>query len=683
MKNLLIGLLCVTVFFGCNAPKVKDANSSNSTSELNTQVCIYGGTSSAVIAAYALKKQGKEPIIICPEKHIGGMTTGVLSNTDIVNKYAVTGLSRKFYRDLGKHYGKFEEWLFEPHVAEELFLSYLKEVDAKILYQWRLKDVIKEGAKIESILIENALDTTETMQVSATVFMDCTYEGDLFGHKNAEISYFYGREANSQFNENFNGVFVHPNRHQFKAPIDPYVVAGDSTSGSLWGISSEPVGEPGSADTKMQAYNFRLCLTRDSANKVPFTKPDNYDPSQYELLRRLIINREKAGWNMQNNIIYTYSAALQGKKFDTNAKGPFSTDCIGCNHNYITSSYEDRAKIWKEHEDYIKGFLYFMSHDPEIPERTKEDFLSFGWAKDEFIDNDNFPYQLYVREGRRLNGEYVMTEHNCTGKEVAEDGIALAAYKMDSHACDRHVINGTVKNEGNVEESRGTGPYPVSYRSLTPKREECTNLLVPVSLSATHVAFGSIRMEPVFMAMGQAAAIAANIAIDNQSSVQEVDIKSIEASLKDDPYLNGGVKDYLVDDFTADLDLKGQNEKITKCKECYGQSFTLMIKKALATFKPNIERKGKYKVYYYMAGAERAKMKYNKDFEMTETFKINIKHAEGSLRKEVSFSENRDEWVNLGIYTFDPENEDQYIRLVNDNMDFTTADAVLFVPEEL
>jgi hypothetical protein len=367
------------------------------------------------------------------------------------------------------------------------------------------------------------------MTITAKQFIDCSYEGDLM--ERAGVSYFYGREDNKDFNETLNG-FQLRTVHQFPDSIDPYVVRGDPSSGLLWGISESPALEQGRGDKSIQAYNFRLCLTDDPANRRAFERPAGYDSTQYELFLRAL---EKTPLDPQRFLkIDKFDVC---PKYDINNRGAFSTDMIGANHDYPEADYATREKIWNEHVEYTKGFMYFITNDERVPKELRDQFAVMGWAKDEFVDNDNFPTQLYVREARRLNGEYVMTEHNCRGDEVVDDGVGFGAYGMDSHNCNRIVVNGWVKNEGDVQVGV-KAPYPIAYRSLTPKRAECTNLLVPVCVSSTHIAYGSIRMEPVFMVLGQSAAVAASLAIDQNVGVQDVKVSEIQQILASSPNLD-------------------------------------------------------------------------------------------------------------------------------------------------
>ena len=501
------------------------------TKEKEVDVCIYGGTSSGVIAAYTASKLGKSVLLVEPSNYLGGMTTGGLGQTDIGNKQAITGLARLFYKRVGDHYGKAEQWTFPPSVAMKVTQQFVQETNMEVLYHYRIVAASKEGTELKEISVENAVNPTTSplLKIKAKSFIDCSYEGDLMAK--AKVSYTVGRESNTTYGETYNGVQLR-DKHQFPDGVDPYKVEGDSTSGYCWGISDSKLKPAGSGDSLVQAYNFRLCLTPIKENQIPFTKPKDYDASTYELLGRALRKMEPdinkvllIGWNMPE------------KKYDVNNRGPLSTDMIGMSSAYPEADYATRAKICQAHAAYTKGFFYYLSHDEAVPDTLRKQVLKLGWTKDEFVDNDHFPTQLYIREARRMIGEYVMTQHNCQGDSIVEDVIGQAAYTMDSHNCQRIVVNGMVKNEGNVEIG-GFPPYPISYRSITPKREECTNLLVPVCLSASHIAYGSIRMEPVFMVLGQSAGVAASMSIDANTTVQNIEVKALIRFLKKNPYLD-------------------------------------------------------------------------------------------------------------------------------------------------
>jgi hypothetical protein len=405
-----------------------------------------------------------------------------------------------------------------------------------VLYDYRLKAVKKTAAVISAITIEQATHpgATTDRRIKAAMFIDCSYEGDLMAM--AGVSYTVGREANATYNETYNGVELRE-KHQFPDGIDPYVEKGKPESGLLWGISPEPLQPNGTGDNKVQAYNFRICLSKDPANQIPITRPAGYDSTRYELLLRVLEKEPNRPFHL-----ILKPDLMPNQKTDINNNGPFSTDMIGMNYAYPEADYNKRKEIQQAHEGYNKGLLYFIGHDPRMPAHLQKEMLKWGYPKDEYTDNGNWSPQLYVREARRMIGEYVMTQANCQGREVVADSVGMAAYTMDSHNCQRIVIEKDgvkmVKNEGDVQVG-GFPPYPVAYRSLVPKEKECKNLLVPVCLSASHIAYGSIRMEPVFMVLGQSAAVAAVLAIRGKTSVQRVDIPAIQNILREDPLAEG------------------------------------------------------------------------------------------------------------------------------------------------
>jgi hypothetical protein len=514
-----------------------------SDSQPDYDVVIYGGTSAGIAAAIQSARMGKTVLLIEPSQRIGGLTTGGLGQTDIGNKVAIGGIAREFYQNIRKYYedtarwkwqkkeeyadggqtrtaeGEDAMWTFEPSAALEVYKAMLAAENMKLVYGERLnrKDgVTKNGSSITRIEMESGT------AYSGRMFIDATYEGDLMAA--AGVKYFVGREANSVYGETFNGVQLQDG-HQFPEGVDPYVKPGDPKSGLLWGISENKLAEKGGGDDLVQAYNFRICLTDDEANRIPITEPENFDPAKYELLVRLFeAQPDKRGLND-----YFIWSAMPNDKTDINNRGGFSTDMINMSHAYPEAGYEEREAIVNAHKDYTRGLLYFYTSDPRVPKALQEAVLRWGYPKDEYTDTDNWSPQLYVREARRMIGGYVMTQVNCVGKEVVNDPVGLAAYTMDSHNCQRIVVNGQVRNEGNVEVG-GFPPYPISYRSIVPKKNEAGNLLVPVCLSASHIAFGSIRMEPVFMVLGQSAAIAGSLAIDQDLNVQDVryeDLKKV------------------------------------------------------------------------------------------------------------------------------------------------------------
>jgi hypothetical protein len=381
-----------------------------------------------------------------------------------------------------------------------------------------------EGGAIREIVMESG------KVFRARMFIDASYEGDLMAK--AGVSYKIGREANSTWNETLDGVRAQTPKHQFTVPVDPYRVPGDATSGLLPFMQAGDGGTPGEGDKCVQTYNFRLCYTKNPQNRLPIQPPPKYDVARFELLARYLEALVASGLTPKMAEFWNPIWMPNGKT-DINNNGGFSTDFIGANYNYPDGNYAMREQIWKAHEDYVRGFVYFMATSPRVPTSIREEMKQWGPAKDEFMDTDHFPNQLYVREARRMVSDYVMTEKNCRGQVKAEDSVALGAYGMDSHNCQRLVKDGHAQNEGDVQVA-GFPPYPVSYRSIVPKAGQCRNLLVPVCLSATHIAYGSIRMEPVFMILGQSAATAAVMAMERDLTVQEVNYAQLRERLLQD-----------------------------------------------------------------------------------------------------------------------------------------------------
>jgi hypothetical protein len=405
-------------------------------------------------------------------------------------------------------------------VAEALFDELVKEARVSTWFEQPLGSVRKEN------LLLTEMTTTRGEVFRAKMFIDATYEGDLMAM--AKVSYTVGREANAQYGETLNGVRAETPHHQFIVKVDPYVKPGDPASGLLPLVQPDEPGAPGSGDRSVQTYNFRLCFTTNSANRLPISPPAGYDPGRYELLARYMEALVAAGKNPKLAEFWNPIWMPNGKT-DINNNGGFSTDFIGANYTYPEGDQGERQRIWEEHQHYTLGFLTFLATSPRVPEDIRSEMRRWGPCRDEFPDTGGWPRQLYIREARRMVSSYVMTEHNCRGTTRAEDSVGLGAYNMDSHNCRRLVNHGRVENEGDVQV--GVKPYPISYRSIVPKREECGNLFVPVCLAATHIAYGSIRMEPVFMILGQSAATAACLAIDEHVPVQQVPYDKLKTTL--------------------------------------------------------------------------------------------------------------------------------------------------------
>ncbi len=542
MKSLIyIFPLALAILQGCS--------SGSSSDKYMADVIIYGGTSSAVTTAVQVKRMGKSVILVSPDRHLGGLSSSGLGFTDTGNKEVIGGLAREFYQLLYKHYMNPESWkwqkqsdygnkgqgspaidgekrtmwIFEPHAAEEAFEEMISSNNIKVYRdEWldRANGVIKKSGSIVSI------STLSGKSFSGKIFIDATYEGDLMA--SAGVSYTTGREACSEYNEEWNGVQTGDipwKHHDFGTlKISPYLVPGDSLSGILPGISSVAPGIRGDGDKRVQAYCFRTCLTKNESNRVPFTRPAGYDSTRYELLIRIY----NAGWRGTFNKF----DPIPNMKTDVNNHGPFSFDNIGMNYDYPEAGYERRREIIQEHINYQKGLLYFIANDPRVPAEVRDEMNKWGYSKDEFTDNGNWPYNIYVREARRMLGEYVMTENDVLGKREVPHSVGMGSYNLDSHNTQRYIrADGYTENEGDIELPTNH-PYMIDLGSILPKKEECRNLLVTVCPSSSHIAFGSIRMEPVFMILGQSAGTVAALALEENKSIYDLKYEDIKARLE-------------------------------------------------------------------------------------------------------------------------------------------------------
>lgn len=636
-------------------------------------ICVYGATSAGVIAAYTAKKQGKSVILIESSKHIGGLSSGGLGQTDIGNKYAITGLSRDFYRKVGQHYGKFEKWTFEPSVTLQIFKNYIKEAKIEVLLQKQLMKVIKTNTTIQIIELKDEFN--KKLTIKAKFFIDCTYEGDLMAK--AGVSYTVGREANSKYNETWNGSQL-LDKHQFPDGVDPFVSKGDSTSGLLWGISMEKLEKNGSGDKKVQAYNFRVCLTDSIENQIAITKPEDYNPEKYELLLRYIEKKQphELNWALM------HIQPMPHRKLDINNSGPFSTNLIGGNYEYPDADYETRFKIQKAHENHIKGFFYFLGNDTRVPVHLRTEMKKWGYPKDEFVENNNFSPQMYVREARRMISDIVMTEKHCIAQETVNDGIGLAAYTMDSHNTQRILVkdaNGKyqVKNEGDVQMGLGgLNPYPISFKAIIPKKSECTNLLVPVCLSASHIAFGSIRMEPVFMVLAQSAAMASCLALESKKNLQEIDINTLQNNLKNNPLANGTLPEILIDNSDSlNFNTIGNWAKVGKGYGRYGKDYVQANLKEnqnnQAKFSTTFRNKTSYKAYIYIPKTEGHVSKLD----------VSIKIEDKILSKQLNIESEESDWFLIDTFSVLPNQKGEVV-ISSTERGILVADAVLWVPSK-
>ena len=528
-------------------------------------VVVYGGTSAGVTAAVAAARAGQRVVLVEPGRHLGGLTSGGLGATDIGRKEAIGGLAREFYRRVKQHYAHPAAWryerpgafrsqqhdpaedvmfFFEPHVAEQIFRDLLREARVMVVFGERLDlkvGVVKRDGAITALVMESG------RRFSGRVFIDATYEGDVMA--GAGVTYRVGREAKAEYGETRNGNQPHllrhrpvPSPHDFRRAVDPYRRPGDPASGLIFGVQDGGAGVEGAADDRVQAYCYRLCLTNVPENRVPFTAPADYDPAQYELVARylnssVMLPEYPQGGAIEHPVLgdnllrQPPGVIMPNRKSDSNNKDPVGFNLVAGNYAYPNGDYATRAHIIREHIRWQQGLIWFLATDPRVPARFREPLQEWGLARDEFTDTGHWPHQLYVREARRMTGAYVMTERDCDGTRAAPDSIGLGAYAMDSHNVRRYVDeNGHIRTEGTIGLAVKR-PYPIAYAAITPRREQCTNLLVPVCVSATHVAYGSIRMEPVFMILGHSAGSAAALVIENDAAVQDIAPSALRARL--------------------------------------------------------------------------------------------------------------------------------------------------------
>lgn len=487
-------------------------------------VVVYGGTAGGVMTAISAAREGLSAAVLEPSAHLGGMVTGGLSRTDFGKKEVIGGIALEFYQRAGKKYGREIEWMPEPRVAEEILNEMVREANTVTVFlKHRLKEkggVRKQGLKITAVTMENGASFT------GEIFVDAGYEGDLLAQ--AKVDFTWGRESSSQYNESLAGVRAKDRNHQFDFPVSAF----DEKKRRLPEIQKEPRGEIGAGDRKVQAYNFRMILTNDSENRIPFEKPAGYDPNRFELAARWLneFAKQKGRAPRMNEVLLP--AQIAGKqKWDFNNRGAFSTDYIGKSWEYPNASYQRRAEIWEDHARYTRELFYFLTTDPRVPKETQAEIAPFGLSKDEFIDNRHWPYQLYIREARRMVGDYVVSQKDIQTELTKSDVIGMGSYNSDSHNVQRYVTpEGDAQNEGNMEVA--VTPYQIPYRVLLPKKTQAANLFVPVCFSASHVTYSTLRMEPQYMIIGQAAGVAAKMAIEKKIAVQDVDTAALTAKLR-------------------------------------------------------------------------------------------------------------------------------------------------------
>lgn len=532
MKKLIILLLIACYYVPLSAVEKYD-------------VVVYGSTSAGITAAIQVARMNKSVLLISQTNHLGGMTSSGLGATDINQREPIGGISREFYQRIYTHYmnpnawhngkgwtyysrllGKYfwwgkddnlkMQWMFEPHVARNIFDQMLMEAGVRVVFNERLNLMSGVEMKNNNII---RIKMESGKKYEATIFVDATYEGDLMAKSG--VTYTIGREANSLYNETMNGILPGNYAHKSKGKIDPYLIPGNPESGLLPFIEPKASGSKGEGDHRLQAYCYRFTLSKNPENQIPIQKPENYNPLWFEHIYRWV----EATPDITLNDILTLTP-IPNDKTDTN-----HADFIGANYAWPEGDYLVRDSIAQMHKDYVLGLLWFLAYDKRMPEHIRKDMRIWGLPKDEFRDNGNFPYQIYVREARRMVSDYVMTEHEVLGKKVAIDGVGLATYWFDSHVVSRFVDEeGALRDEGTFWSVENI--YPVSYRSIRPKAEECTNLLVPICISSSHAAYGSIRMEPVYMVLGQSAGIAAVMAVNEKTTVQKLSYEKMKPLLE-------------------------------------------------------------------------------------------------------------------------------------------------------
>jgi hypothetical protein len=658
-------------------------------------VVVYGGTSGGVIAAVQAARSGRSVVLISPTEHLGGLTTSGLGWTDLGKASILGGLSLEFYQLLYTHYQADSAWnwqtresfgnvgqggpafhavtktasVFEPKVAEAAFNKLLN--DARVPVVRGLLD-LQNGVELIGNRI-SAIALEDGRRFHGKMFIDASYEGDLL--PGAKVSFTTGREANAEYGETFNGIQNgRALKNQLRSGIDPYKVPGEPASGLLTGVEPPDTTADGSADRRLQAYCYRMVLTDVAENRVKIERPEDYDETHYELVFRSIEAGQTSGFFKLD--------LMPNRKTDSNNTGGISTDFIGANYgdgwDWTTLSHMERAALARKHEDWQRGLVWTLQNHPRVPASIKEAYRPWGLPADEFVDNRNWPYQLYVREARRMISDVVMNERHCTGEVVVSDSIGLAAYAMDSHHTRRLVRDGEVKNEGDVQMPLAN-PYPVSYRSIVPKRGECVNLLVPWSLSSTHMAFGSIRMEPVFMILSQSAAVAADLAIQDEVAVQEVAYAKLRSQLVELGQ-SLGEPGHLQPTEVID---NSRTDRIVIDGEWNASSATPGFVGSDYLHDLN-ESKGTKQVTYQLSpaavGTFRIFMRWTANPNRASNVPVAIHHAEGVTNTTVNQRENGAKWNIVGIYKFDG-NAGQSVVVSNSGSDgFVIADAIGLSP---
>ncbi|MET7818400.1 FAD-dependent oxidoreductase [Micromonospora zamorensis] len=633
---------------------------------VKADLVVFGGTAAGIVAAVQARRMGRAVVVIEPGTHIGGMTTGGLGNTDVGITASIGGIAGEFYRRIYAKYNRIVltptspmRFTFEPHVAQAVLDDLIREAGVPVYTGHRLRRVHRRGTRIVGVETENG------QNFAAPVFIDASYEGDLMAR--AGVSWVVGRESGSEFDEKLNG-FQLATEHQHFPQVSPYRVEGVAASGLLPGISTSVVPN-GTGDERIQAYNFRMCLTQ-APERIPFPKPSGYDPADYTLLRRLI--------NTGYTGSFFNSIDVGGGKTDSNNDGSFSTDYVGANYTFPTASYAQRDSIKAEHVRYQQGLMWFLANDPDLPPWVRSRTGKWGLAHDEFSASGGWPPQLYVREARRMRSAYVITEHDSLGATNVADSVGMGSYMVDSHICQRVVVDGRVFNEG-VVAVPVRQPYPISYRSIVPTASQCTNILVPVCLSATHAAYGSIRMEPVFMVLAQSAATAAMMASDKDLDVQDVDYGLLASRLRADEQILRWPEDageVILDSAAPGVTRAGKWSSGTTLPGYYAIDYEHTQNTAGATssitFVPQLPAPGTYSVY----------LRWTATPGRASNVPVDILHAGGTAKRTVDQRMSGGEWVSVGAYRFTATKKDAVRIRTNGVNGSVVADAVRFVADK-
>ncbi len=666
------------------------------TSAETYDIVVYGGTSGGVAAAVQAARDGRSVVLISPTTHLGGLTTSGLGWTDLGRSSILGGISREFYHRLYLHYQDDAAWnwqtrasygnsgqggpafnhttqiasVFEPKVAKAIFDQFIAEEEVPVITgRLDLEDgVVMDGEKISRLKLEDG------REFAGKMFIDASYEGDLL--PGAGVTFTIGREANAQYGETISGIQVgRSTGNQLPNGIDPYIEPGNPESGLLPGVNPDPGGADGSADERLQAFCFRMVLTNVAENRVPISQPPGYDEADYELLFRAI--------EMGNQTSGFFKLDLMpNRKTDSNNTGGISTDFIGKNHgpgwNWATLDHDQRLALAKEHENWQRGLVWTLQNHSRVPQPIRNNHSQWGLPADEFTDNNNWPWQIYVREARRMVSDHVMTQHHCSGAVIVPDSVGLAAYTMDSHNVQRHVRNGMVKNEGDVQVTI-PGAYPVSYRSIVPKQGECENLLVPWSLSSSHMAFGSIRMEPVFMILSQSAAIAAGIALDEDSSVQQIGYATLRPRLLEAGQALGEVP---AEQPTSIID--NSDEAFVVITGEWTASNSIPGFTGPDYLHDGSTGDGTRSVFFRapadLSGMQRVSLRWTSSANRATNVRVEIRHRDGTSLRTVNQQQNGSVWNAIGEFPFTgAETEGILISNLGAN-GFVIADSVGFLP---